>query len=79
MEVALGCVLLTGLLGLRSDKMKRLACLLVLASLGGFATGCSDPSPLLTPKGSYVVTVTGTDSGATPSMSSTTTFTVTVE
>ncbi|MEO6981809.1 MAG: hypothetical protein ABI072_01675 [Edaphobacter sp.] len=77
--VALGGVLLTGLLGLRSHKLRRLACLLVLVTLGGFAIGCSEPAPLLTPKGNYVLTVVGTDSGATPNITATTTFTVVVQ
>ena len=79
MEAALSGALLIGLLGLRSDKLRRLACLMVLMALGGFAVGCSDPAPLLTPKGSYVVTVVGTDSGATPNITATTTFTVVVQ
>jgi hypothetical protein len=78
LEVALGGILLTGLLGVRSHKLRRLACFLVLVALGGFAVGCSQPAPLLTPKGNYVVTVVGTDSDVTPSITASTTFTVTV-
>jgi hypothetical protein len=78
LAVALSGVLLTGLLGLRSTKLRRLACLLVLITLGGFASGCSDPAPSYTPKGSYVLTVVGTDSGATPNITASTTFTVVV-
>ena len=79
MGVMLGGALLTGLLGLRSHKLRRLACLLVLITLGGFAIGCSEPAPLLTPKGNYVLTLVGTDSGATPNITATTTFTVVVQ
>lgn len=79
MEAALGGGLLIGLLGLRSHKLRRLACLLVLIAMGGFAVGCSEPAPLLTPKGSYALTLVGTDSGATPNISASTTFTVTVQ
>ncbi|MCU1226819.1 MAG: Peptidase propeptide [Edaphobacter sp.] len=78
LEVALSGILLTGLLGVRSHKLRRLACLLVLIALGGFAVGCSTPAPLLTPKGSYVLTVVGTDHDATPNITASTTFTVTI-
>lgn len=78
LEMALGGMLLTGLLGIRSDKLRWLSCLLVLITLGGFAVGCSTPAPLLTPKGNYVVTVVGTDKDVTPNITASTTFTVTV-
>jgi hypothetical protein len=78
MEVALGGILLTGLFGARSRKLRRLTCLLVLIAIGGFSVGCSEPAPLLTPKGSYVMTLVGTDSAATPNLTATTTFTVTI-
>lgn len=77
--VALGGVLLAGLLGRRSRKLRRLASLLVLVALGGFAIGCSEPAPVLTPKGSYALTLVGTDSGATPNITASTTFTVVVQ
>jgi hypothetical protein len=79
LQVALGGIFLTGLLGVRSHKVRRLPCFLVLIALGGFATGCSTPAPLLTPKGNYVLTVVGTDHDATPNISASTTFTVTVQ
>jgi|GEM_PF-2240885 len=79
MEAALGGIMLTGLFGLRSRKMKRLTCLLALIAVGGFSVGCSEPAPQLTPKGSYVLTLVGTDSSATPNLTASTTFTVTVQ
>lgn len=78
-ETALGGVFLFGLAGARSRKLRRLACPLVLAALGGFAVGCSEPAPLLTPKGSYTLTLVGTDAKATPSIMATTTFTVMIQ
>ena len=79
MEAALGGIMLTGLFGLRSRKMRRLACLLMLAAVGGFSIGCSEPAPQLTPKGSYVLTLVGTDSSAPPNLTASTTFTVTIQ
>lgn len=77
--IALGGFLLMGLLGRRSDKLRRLSCLLVLIALGGFAMGCSTATPVMTPRGSYALTLVGTDSHATPSITATTTFNVTVQ
>jgi hypothetical protein len=79
MEAALGGILLTGLFGVRSRKMRRLMCLLALVALGGFSIGCSEPAPQLTPKGSYVLTLVGTDSSPTPNLTASTTFTVTIQ
>lgn len=77
--IALGGFLVVGLVGRRSHKLRRLSCLLVLIALGGFALGCSTATPLLTPKGSYTLTLVGTDAHATPNLTASTTFTVTVQ
>jgi disulfide bond formation protein DsbB len=79
MAAAMVGALLAGLFGTRSRKLRRLVCVLGLVALGGFATGCSEPAPLLTPKGSYALTLVGTDSDATPNITASTTFTVVVE
>jgi hypothetical protein len=79
LAIALSGFLVIGFAGRGSPRLRRLACLLVLVVMGGFATGCSAPAPpLLTPKGSYVMTVVGTDSDATPNITASTTFTVVV-
>ena len=79
MEAALGGIFLFGLAGARSRRLRRLACLLMLIGMGGFTVGCSEPAPLLTPKGSYTLTLVGTDVKATPSLTATTTFTVAIQ
>lgn len=78
-EAALGGVFLIGLAGARSRKLRRLACLLVLIAMGGFAVGCSEPAPVLTPKGNYTLTLVGTDAKATPNITAATTFTVVIQ
>jgi len=77
--IALGGFLAVGLVGRRSHKLRRLSCLLVLVALAGFAMGCSTAAPLLTPKGTYTMTLVGTDAHATPNIAASTTFTVTVQ
>lgn len=77
--IALGGFLLVGLLGRRSHKLRRLSCVLVLIALGGFTLGCSTAKPLLTPKGAYTLTLVGTDASATPNITASTTFTVTIQ
>lgn len=79
MGAALGGAFLFGLAGARLRRLRRFACLLVLIAMGGFAVGCSEPAPLLTPKGSYTLTLVGTDVKATPNITATTTFTVEVQ
>ena len=77
--IALGGFLVVGFVGRRSHKLRRLSCLLVLVALAGFAMGCSTATPLLTPKGAYTLTLVGTDAHATPNITASTTFTVTVQ
>jgi len=77
--IALGGFLAVGLVGRRLPKLRRLSCLLVPVALAGFAMGCSTATPLLTPKGSYTLTLVGTDAHATPNITASTTFTVTVQ
>jgi subtilase family serine protease len=63
--VALAGLLLAGFLGRHSRKLRALACVLALASVGfvlsacGGVTGSTVSNP---PKGTYTITVTGTDS-----------------
>ncbi len=75
-----------GLLGRRARKLRGLAAVLVLLTLGMIASGCgggngnsmtSTVDPNATPKGTYTITITGTDT-ATSTLNSTTSFTFTV-
>lgn len=66
--VALGGLIVAGFLGRGSKRLRSLACVLVLASVGSMVTACGGSSGSSTktaanpPKGTYTVTVTGTDS-----------------
>jgi subtilase family serine protease len=67
-EIAFAGLLLAGFLGRSSRKLRQLACLIALASVGLVLSACggtsgstlSDP-----PKGTYTITFTGTDSANT--------------
>ena len=67
-EIAFAGLLLAGFLGRSSRKLRQLACLIALASVGLALSACggtsgttlSDP-----PKGTYTITFTGTDSANT--------------
>ncbi len=77
LTVAFAGLLLAGLLGRGSRKLRGLAGLILLAAVGLAVTACSStvnntvPNP---PQGTYTVTVTGTDS-VTSTIANTTTFT----
>jgi hypothetical protein len=68
--IGLGGLLLAGLLGRRSRKLRQLACVIALASLGVALSACgggsgsgSSSSKIPNPaKGTYTITFTGTDS-----------------
>jgi subtilase family serine protease len=69
-KMALAGLLLAGLLGRSSRKLRRLACLVALASLGLVFSACggssgSTASKSDPPKGTYTITFTGTDSANT--------------
>jgi hypothetical protein len=77
MTVALGGLVLVGFMGRKSRKLRGLAALLLLATVGLVVSACGGvvSTPFSNPPvGTYTVTVTGTDS-ATSSITSTTTFT----
>jgi len=78
LTVAFAGLMLAGFLGRSSRKLRGLAGLILLASVGLAVTACGSsgisttvPDP---PKGSYSLTVTGTDS-VTPAITNSTTFT----
>jgi len=75
-----------GLLGRRARKLRGLAAVLVLVTMGMIASGCGGGNgnsmtttvdPNATPKGTYTITVIGTDT-ATPTLNNTASFTFTV-
>ena len=83
-EIAFAGLLLAGFLGRSSRKLRQLACVLALASLGLAISACGGtsssnnnkvPNP---PKGTYTLTVTGTDS-VTSTITSSATFTLTID
>lgn len=83
LELTAGCLLLAGLFGRRSRKLRPLLAIGLLAVLGAALSGCSDSSSApasesYTPKGTYSITLTGSDS-TTPNLASTTVFTLTVD
>jgi subtilase family serine protease len=79
--IAIAGLLMTGLLGRRSRKLRNLVCVLGLASLGlalsacGGTTGTTVQDP---PKGTYTITFTGTDS-ANAALSSQSSFTLVID
>ncbi len=80
--MAFAGLLLTGFLGRSSRKLRGLACLMVLAAIGMAVTACgggssntiSDP-----PKGTYTVTLSGSDTSSATIPTATTTFTFTIQ
>jgi hypothetical protein len=83
--IAFAGLLLAGFLGRSSRKLRQLACVVALASLGLAISACGGtssssggttvPDP---PKGTYTLTVTGTDS-VTSTITSSATFTLTID
>jgi len=79
--VAFAALLFAGILGRHSRKLRGLACVIALATLGMALTACGGGNggngggggPANPPKGSYTGTITGTDS-ATASITTTATF-----
>jgi hypothetical protein len=77
MTVAFAGLLLVGFMGRKSRKLRGLAALLLLATVGLVVSACGGVTNTPTsnpPVGTYTVTVTGTDS-ATSTITATTTFT----
>ncbi len=66
-----------GFIGRHSRKLRLFATVLLLASAGLLATGCGSSSKTETPKGTYNLTITGTDT-AKSAVTSSTTITLTV-
>jgi len=81
-SLAIAGLLLAGLMGRGARKLRGLAGLIVLVTLGLTISGCGGGSSSSTsknlPKGSYPITITGTDA-LTPSLTSSTTFTLVVD
>ncbi|HXS76669.1 MAG TPA: protease pro-enzyme activation domain-containing protein [Terracidiphilus sp.] len=80
-EIAFAGLFMAGLLGRRSRKLRQLACVIALMSIGLALSACggttgttrlSDP-----PKGTYTITFTGTDSANT-ALTSTSSFTLVI-
>jgi len=72
-------LLMAGFLGRYSRKLRVLAGVIVLATLGFALSGCGGNSNTISnaPKGSYTLTLTGTDSSSA-TITATTTFTLTI-
>ena len=83
--IGFGGLLLAGLLGRRSRKLRQLACVIALASLGLTLSACgggggsgSGSSTIPNPaKGTYTITFTGTDS-TTSSITAQSSFTLVI-
>lgn len=82
--IGFGGLLLAGLLGRRSRKLRQLACVIALASLGlaltacGGGSGSGSSSKIPNPaKGTYTITFTGTDS-ATSSITAQSSFSLVI-
>jgi subtilase family serine protease len=81
LTVAFAGLLLAGFLGRGSRKLRALAGLILLATVGLAVTACGGSVSTTVsnpPKGSYTITVTGTDS-ATTSITATQTFTFVID
>ncbi len=78
-SLAIGGLFLAGLIGYRARKLRGVAAMIVLATLGFTLSGCggSGASNNL-PRGSYSITISGTDS-LNASLTSSTTFTLVVQ
>jgi hypothetical protein len=76
--IALGGLLLAGLIGRHSRKLRNLICIAALAAVGLAMSACGSSSSTTTvsnpPKGTYTATISAADS-TTASISATTTFT----
>lgn len=80
--IAFAGLLLAGFLARGSRKLRGLACVIALATIGLALTACGSSNTNTStasnpPKGSYTITVTGTDS-ATSTITATTTFNFTI-
>jgi hypothetical protein len=80
--IAFAGLLLAGFLGRYSRKLRGLACMIVLASIGLALSACGGTSGTTTvsdpPKGTYTITVTATDS-VTATITATTTFSFVID
>jgi len=79
--IAFAGLLLAGFLARGSRKLRGLACLIALGAVGLALTACGSSTPSTTsnpPKGTYTITITGTDS-ATSTITATTSFTLTID
>ena len=73
-------LLLAGFLGRYSRKLRVLAGVILLATIGMAFTGCGGNSNTISnaPKGNYTLTLTGMDA-TTSTITATTTFTLTIQ
>jgi hypothetical protein len=80
--IALGGLLLAGLVGRHSRRLRNLVCIAVLVAAGLVMSACGSSSSTTTvsnpPKGTYTATITATDS-TTNSITATTTFTFVID
>jgi Big-like domain-containing protein len=80
--IAFAGLLLAGFLARGSRRLRGLACLIALGALGMALTACGSSSTPSTasdpPKGTYTITLTGTDS-VTSTITNTTTFSLTID
>lgn len=74
-------LMLAGLLGRYSRKLRMLAGIILLATMGMAFTGCGGSSTTVSnaPKGTYTLTLTGADSSSATIPQATTTFTLTIQ
>lgn len=80
--MAFAGLLLAGFLGSSSRKLRGLACLIVLASIGMAVTACGGSSSNTIsnpPKGTYTVTLSGSDTSSASVPTANTTFTFTIQ
>ena len=78
-SLAIGGLFLAGFVGRRARKLRGFAAIIVLATLGFTLSGCGGSSPSNNlPRGTYPITITGTDS-LNAALTSSTNFTLVVQ
>jgi subtilase family serine protease len=80
--MAFAGLLLAGFLGRSSRRLRGLACLIVLAAIGMAVTACGGSSSTTVsdpPKGTYTVSLSGSDTSSTSVPTATTSFTFTIQ